>query len=242
MRRIPLILALATQFHFPSPLHARPRFHTSRLESALVPTVKTSGTSPASKRITLLSASKQITVSPASKRLTLAPAPAQQPSPQATSPPTGTLQSSRLTTDNDVVKITTNLVQIDAIVTDKNGNLIRDLRPDELQIFDDGREQKITNFSFVSTEAPTTDPTASPVASDKTKPPLPPVKLRPENIRRTIALVVDDQPDLKRLAVGGGIQLPAQIPFGEYVFQVTVTDPLADEKHRTATQWMDLKS
>src|SRR5438477_7981901 len=86
----------------------------------------------------------------------------------------------------DVVKITTNLVQVDAVVTDKNGKLVRDLRPDEVQIFEDGHEQKITHFSRVTSESlVASKPEAEPV--DKHAPPAPPVKLQPEDVRRTIA-------------------------------------------------------
>ena len=92
--------------------------------------------------------------------------------------------------DVDIVKITTNLVQVDAVVTDKNGKVVPDLRPDEVEIFEDGKSQKITNFSFVSLAA--TEASTTPGKPDKTSPPLPPVPLRPEQVRRTIALVVDD--------------------------------------------------
>ena len=34
--------------------------------------------------------------------------------------------------DDDVVKITTSLIQVDVTVTDGKGNIIRDLKPDEL--------------------------------------------------------------------------------------------------------------
>lgn len=95
--------------------------------------------------------------------------------------------------DEDVVRITSNLVQVDAVVTDKNGQLVRDLRPDEVQIFEDGDQQKITHFSFVTSESPVASQPPAPAAPiDKTVPPPPPVKLNPEDIRRTIALVVDD--------------------------------------------------
>ena len=49
------------------------------------------------------------------------------------------------------------------------------------------------------------------------------------------------QADLKRLIAGGQIQLGTDLPPGEYVLQVIVNDTLADEKHRTATQWMDFE-
>ena len=112
--------------------------------------------------------------------------PKSQPTSTPTPSPTEPQQSSR-SADDDVVKITTNLVQLDAVITDKNGKLIKDLRQDEVQIFEDGRQQKITNFSLVNVE-----PSAAPGAAlDKTAPPVP-SKLHPEDVRRTIALVVDD--------------------------------------------------
>ena len=61
----------------------------------------------------------------------------QSPSPQRPAP----------ADDEDVVRITTKLVQVDAVITDKNGKVVTDLRPDEVRIFEDGRSQKITHFS-----------------------------------------------------------------------------------------------
>ena len=51
----------------------------------------------------------------------------------------------------DVVRITTNLVQVDASVTDKQGHPVTDLQKDDFEVYEDGRLQPITNFSFVST-------------------------------------------------------------------------------------------
>jgi VWFA-related protein len=94
--------------------------------------------------------------------------------------------------DDDVVRITTNLVQVDAVVTDKSGKLVTDIRPEEMEIYEDGRPQKITNFSFISTETGAPEPAKPVVPADKSAPPVPPVPLKPEQVRRTIALVVDD--------------------------------------------------
>jgi VWFA-related protein len=115
----------------------------------------------------------------------------ESPKPQPTPSPESEPQQPARSNDDEVVRITTNLVQVDAVITDKNGNLITDLRPDEVQIFEDGHQQKITNFSFVNPEAATTRPLPS-APPDKTAPALPPPKLHPEDVRRTIALVVDD--------------------------------------------------
>src|SRR3982751_2151371 len=94
--------------------------------------------------------------------------------------------------DDDVVRITTNLVQVDAIVTDKSGKLVTDLKPEEFEIYEDSRAQKITNFSFVASEGESAPQPVAEKSSNKSAPPVPPVRLRPEQVRRTIALVVDD--------------------------------------------------
>ena len=88
--------------------------------------------------------------------------------------------------ETDVVKITTTLIQLDVSVTDKNGNVVTDLRPDEIEIFENGKKQTISNFSFVanSRQVTTAEPRGQPV--------LPSGPVRPEKVRRTIALVIDD--------------------------------------------------
>lgn len=93
------------------------------------------------------------------------------------------------------MRITSNLVQVDATVTDKKGRPIPNLQPEDFEIFEDGRPQKITNFSFVSRgeETPNPPPPEKPARPGKNAvPPPPPVILRPEQVRRTFALVVDD--------------------------------------------------
>lgn len=51
--------------------------------------------------------------------------------------------------DDDVVRITTNLVQIDAVVT-KNGKVVPNLNAGDFEIYEDGRKQTITSFAYVS--------------------------------------------------------------------------------------------
>ena len=96
-------------------------------------------------------------------------------------------QQEQKPTEGDVVRITTNLVQIDAVITDKNGNLVTDFKPEELQLFEDKRAQKITHFSYVAPP-----PSKSTLPTSNRTPGVPPDRLRPEDVRRTIALVVDD--------------------------------------------------
>ncbi len=92
--------------------------------------------------------------------------------------------------DNDVVKISTALIQIDVSVTDRKGKIVTDLRRDEIEIYENGKKQDISNFLFIS------DVRELPEERKKgEKPSLnlpPPTRLRPEQVARTIALVVDD--------------------------------------------------
>src|ERR1044072_7559538 len=75
--------------------------------------------------------------------------------------------------DGDVVRITTNLVQMDAVITDKSGKLITDLKAEELQLFEDNRAQKITHFSYVA------PPPSKPNTRENEMPGVPPDRLRP---------------------------------------------------------------
>ena len=92
--------------------------------------------------------------------------------------------------DTDVVKISTNLIQLDVTVTDKNGKIVSGLTADDFEIFENDEKQTITNFSFVSS-APGFQPVVE-TSKNQAGVPVPPVQLRPEQVRRTIALVVDD--------------------------------------------------
>jgi VWFA-related protein len=92
--------------------------------------------------------------------------------------------------DDEVVRITTNLVQVDAIVTDKTGKQVTDLRADEFEILEDGKPQAITNFSYVETGAEAAARSTAPLVGNA--PVVAPVRLRPEQVRRTIILVADD--------------------------------------------------
>ena len=108
-----------------------------------------------------------------------------------TPPPVPVLQPQK-PEDVDVVRITTNLVQVDAVVTDKNGKLVTDLKPEEVEIFEDGHKQKITHFTFNLTESAPVERVAKSAPANKTAPPIPTSRIRPEDIKRTIAIVVDD--------------------------------------------------
>jgi VWFA-related protein len=115
--------------------------------------------------------------------------PTQTASPTVTPTPTPAKSS-----DDDVVVINTSLIQIDVTVTDKKGKIITDLKAEDFEVFENTEKQAITNFSFIQTQ---TEAKPSPTPKiDKNDPksaiPIPPTRIKLENVRRTIALVVDD--------------------------------------------------
>jgi len=90
---------------------------------------------------------------------------------------------------NPVIRVSVNLVQVDAVVTDAKDDHITDLQPDDFEILEDGRPQKITNFSFVQVKpGEVAPPPARPGAAAAD----PPRTLRKEEVHRSIVLMVDD--------------------------------------------------
>jgi VWFA-related protein len=115
------------------------------------------------------------------------------PSPVPEQPPAAQPQTAR-DDDQDVVRITTSLVQIDAVVT-KDGKQVTDLKAEDFEIFEDGKPQTITQFSYVS-NVPVASATVPKIAAasprDPKGPPVVPVRVQPNEVRRTVALVIDD--------------------------------------------------
>src|SRR5207237_1529905 len=90
-----------------------------------------------------------------------------------------------------------NRVQVDAGVTDSQGRQVTDLRPEEFEVREDGRTQSITNFSYIqagTTPTRTNGATAQTAASasGSRRVSVPPAIVRAEQVKRTIALVIDD--------------------------------------------------
>jgi hypothetical protein len=48
-----------------------------------------------------------------------------------------------------VIRVTVSLVQLDATVTDSKCRHVADLKPSDFEILEDGKPQKITQFSYV---------------------------------------------------------------------------------------------
>ncbi|MDX2029871.1 MAG: VWA domain-containing protein [Blastocatellia bacterium] len=87
---------------------------------------------------------------------------------------------------DEVVRISTQLVQIDAVVTDRKGEHVDTLTEEDFELMIDGRKQALTFFRLIQAPAAAVLPARSGPAGG------PAVTLAPENVRRTIAFVVDD--------------------------------------------------
>jgi VWFA-related protein len=114
-------------------------------------------------------------------------APANKPQDTATQSPPATQKV------QDVVRITTQLVQVDAVVTDKKGKHVEDLTEGDFELLVDGKKQQLTHFSHISLPAARREPTAKKndgllVAPES----MPTRQIGPQEVRRTIAFVVDD--------------------------------------------------
>jgi VWFA-related protein len=113
---------------------------------------------------------------------TIAPLHAQQPAPQA--PQQGQPPA------DDIVRISTNLVQIDAVVTDKDGNPMTNLTAADFEVLQDGKPQKIVSVSYVNTEIP--EQPAAPKKTDNKASLELPIRTRPVNAGRVLTFIVDD--------------------------------------------------
>ncbi len=97
-------------------------------------------------------------------------------------------------TNQDVTRISTQLVQIDAVVTDKKGRHIEDLTQDDFELLVDGKKQQLTYFSHINLrgtikrELPANRRTAASPAPES----MPTRQIEPAEVNRTIAFIVDD--------------------------------------------------
>jgi VWFA-related protein len=99
--------------------------------------------------------------------------------------------------ERKVFRVDVNLVQMDVVVTDSKGRHVTDLTADDFIILQDSKPREITNFSLVRVADPVVvKPPAYPSIiqnPDAPPAPAPPAReYKSSQVRRTIALVVDD--------------------------------------------------
>jgi VWFA-related protein len=107
---------------------------------------------------------------------TSAPAPAQQQNQEG---------------DEDVIRITSQLIQVDAVVTDKNDQVIPDLKPDEFSLYENGKRQELQFVSYVGADSIPRIEGAAMVAGRAIEPEVA-RNLSARDLRRVFAFVVDD--------------------------------------------------
>lgn len=93
--------------------------------------------------------------------------------------------------DDQVIKISTDLIQVDVTVMDKDGKLVTDLKTEDFELFENGERQTISNFSVVSRMvggATAGDAGAGGQAGNTSDP----AKITRGDVRRAMAFVVDD--------------------------------------------------
>jgi VWFA-related protein len=112
--------------------------------------------------------------------------PSQQPSP----PPPQKRQDEQA---EDILRITTELVQTDVVVTDKSDQIVSDLKLSDFEVFDNGKKQDLQFMEFISVDEPSRSEGSTNVArvapGIDTSVPTDPTAA---DLRRVIGFVVDD--------------------------------------------------
>jgi len=97
--------------------------------------------------------------------------------------------------DQPMFRVGVDIIRIDAVVTDRDGNIVTDLTADDFELKQDGKVQPITMAQFVSIESRRAANPA-PAVGKGAEPPRPPrTTTKPvttASVRRTMVLVVDD--------------------------------------------------
>jgi VWFA-related protein len=97
------------------------------------------------------------------------------------------------------LRVTGELVEIDATVTDDHGGYpVSYLKASDFRILLDGRPQEIKNCNFVRTNdvpppPPSPDPPNNPLTAPAGQPAIPPAPIQREHVNRTIVLFVGDR-------------------------------------------------
>lgn len=126
------------------------------------------------KRIVALVLSAGMAMSPA---LAQTPQRTQKPQPQIA--------------PEDIIRITTNLVQTDVVVTDKSDQIIPDLKLQDFELYDNGKKQDIKFMEFVGVDTGRRSqgarPPSLPNYLEQTGP-----GLLAKDLKRVVAFVIDD--------------------------------------------------
>src|SRR5436190_4518481 len=92
----------------------------------------------------------------------------------------------------DVIRITTNLVQTDAVITDKTDQVIKDLKLEDFELYDNGKRQELKFLEFVAADSTRRVEGEAPKLASGEKLDLPSNGVSAAELKRVIAFVVDD--------------------------------------------------
>src|SRR5436305_6408325 len=93
--------------------------------------------------------------------------------------------------DEDVVRSTTQLIQVDAVVTDKNDQIIPDLKLSDFSLYENGRRQELQFIEYVGADSTPRAEGSINVAGRAVEPEVA-RNLSARDLRRVFAFVVDD--------------------------------------------------
>jgi len=104
----------------------------------------------------------------------------------------GAVAASQAQPDPPRFRVAVDVVSIDAVVTDRNGEVVRDLTAADFEVFQNGKRQKVTFAELVRVRsgARSADTAAGSSASPAPPPEAP--SITREQVQRTIIVVVDD--------------------------------------------------
>lgn len=94
--------------------------------------------------------------------------------------------------DDQIIKISTDLIQIDVTVMDENGKLVTDLRQGDFELYENGEKQTLSNFSIVSRSSGGATAGDGGGAAAQAGSQAGPATVMRSEVRRTMAFVVDD--------------------------------------------------
>lgn len=115
---------------------------------------------------------------------------------------------------DDVVRITTELVQTDVVVTDKNDQVLTDLKLEDFELYDQGKKQDLKFMEFVGVDAPRRTEgnrasAAAPSALPAVIEPTGNTGVSAKDLKRVVAFVIDDLtmqtqdlPDVRKMLLG----------------------------------------
>lgn len=92
----------------------------------------------------------------------------------------------------DIIRITTELVQTDVVVTDKDGQIIKDLKIEDFEIYDNGKKQDLKFLEFVSVDSGRRSEGARPAGLPAEVEQLGQTGLAAKDLKRVVAFVIDD--------------------------------------------------